>query len=394
MNKTRSLILIAALALMLVIPISAQAFGIEKSSSFLVEEGQRLEKNLYILADNIDIKGEVDGDIFCVADNIFISGTINGDLICATNNIVMRGVINGDLRAVAGKLATISGKVEKNVNILAENLNLPRLSSVGRDLLAMATQANIDGSIGRDIDANFSRVAISGHIGGDVNLDVGGKNISNPLEIKDQAYIGGSINYKAPTKKITVSDEAYVNGRIKHQLKEAGEKHKKTFGFGWFYSLVTSLIIGLIIAGFFKKRVKKIIGIMTEEARGSFGWGALLFFLVPAALIIIMITIIGIPLALLLGIFWFFFLLFTKIIAGIWIGEKILKKADWQADNLLLASVIGIIIAKLLFTILILGWVLQLAAILWVTGAFWIYFKDRKKEAKPKTKKVSKRTKK
>lgn len=380
---------LALLALIAIIPGKAQAFNIQKSSNFMVESGKKVEKNIYAFSDNVTIEGEVDGDVFCIADNLIIMGYVDGDVICLAKNINIQGEITGDLRALVGGPVSVSGKIGKNASIISQSFNLPRLSSIDKDLLVFAKNAQIDGIIGRDIDGAFSTVSISGHIGGDVNVNLDDPQVANPISIDNQAYIGGSLNYKAPSKRLSVSDEAYVNGKVNYEFKDTSLKKKPVFGFGWFYSLFSCLIIGILLSLMFKRRLNKIISRMTTDYKASLGWGTIMFFLMPAVILIIMATLIGIPLALILGFVWFLFLIASRIIVGIWIGKWILKHLKWQEDNLIIASIFGIIVAKLLFTIPVVGWLAGFLAMLWVPGAFWLYLRGEKKEKHEKHHKKS-----
>lgn len=377
MNKTRSLLLFFSFFIfLLVIPGYADAAGIE--NSVIIEKGQVIEKSIYIISQSLVIDGEVNGDVFCITQNLVITGKVNGDVLCLTNNVKLHGIVEGNARILVSNNATLNGQIKKNANIIASQISTENFSSIGGDLLARAEEAVINGNVGRNIEGSFDKVSISGHVGGNVTLDMSGSTAK--ATINDQAYVGGALNYKSAYKNIIISKEASVKGKITHDLKKPAKEKKKVFGFIWFYSLFTCLIIGLLLASLAKNKVKRITLVMSEKSSRALTRGILLFFLTPGVLVLLIVTIIGIPLAFILALLIFIAILLAKIIAGIWLGEKILKKAHWQENNLILATLIGITTAKLLFTIPFLGWLLSLVAIIFATGAIWVYFQEKKIE--------------
>ncbi len=391
MNKTRRLLLsLSVLSCLLMIPLGVSAFELKKADSLLIEEN--INDNVYALANEITVNGKIDGDLICLTKDLRIKGEITGDVICATQNASLGGTILGDLRIAAGEKAVVSGKVKGNANVLSQKFSMPRLSSVGKSLLLMADEAVVDGSVEKNVEGAVLRANIAGHIGGDVDLEMGGKEIKEPLSINKQAYIGGNVSYRSANKKINISEEAYINKSVNHEFKKIKEKEKNPFGFGWFYSLVFCLLLGLLTAWLLKKYLPEIDKKMTEKADHCFVWGALSFILAPILLFFLLLTIVGIPLALLAGFLWLLILLLSRLLAGIWIGQKILKKTKIKKNNLFLSTLIGITTLKLITTIPYIGQLLGLLATIWALGSLWLIFKEkRQKNPRSKSKRKKKK---
>lgn len=392
MNKTRKFLLfLAVVPLVMMMPFGVEAFEIRKGDSLLIGKGEVINDNVYVLANEIAVNGKINGDLVCLAKALNIKGEVAGDVICATQNAHIGGTITGDLRIAVGGKAVLSGTVENNANVLAQTVSMPDLSSVRKSLLLLTDKAVINGSVGGNLEGAASQAEVAGHITGDIDLEMGGKEIKQPLSINEQAYVGGNVNYRSFNKKISISDEAYINKSVDHEFKKAKDKNKNPFGFGWFYSLVFCLLIGLLIAWIGKKRIPAATKEMTERTSSCFAWGALLFMLAPIAFILLLLTIVGIPLALIFGFLWLLTLLTAKVLTGIWLGQKILKKTDLKKDNIFLAVVVGIIMLKLIITIPYVGQLFGLAAVIWSLGALWLILKRKtKKNQKRKVKKKKK----
>jgi len=132
----------------------------------------------------------------------------------------------------------------------------------------------------------------------------------------------------------------------------------------------------LVLISFWRGRIKDLTDVMQVKAGASIGWGIAVMFLTPVILILLLLTIIGIPLALMLLGIWLIFICVSKILTGILAGRIILEKFWKQKkDNLILAMIIGIVALWIIFSIPFVGWILFLIATWWGLGGIFIYLK-------------------
>ncbi|MCK4553560.1 hypothetical protein KAU19_01185, partial [Candidatus Parcubacteria bacterium] len=123
-------------------------------------------------------------------------------------------------------------------------------------------------------------------------------------------------------------------------------------------------------------QIKKLTDKMLDKVGPSIGWGVIVMFLTPIIAILLLITLIGMPLAFILIGVWLIALFVSKILVGILIGRELLKRFwEKKKDSLLLAMVIGIVIAWIIFSLPIIGWLLCLVAMWWGVGGIWLYFR-------------------
>jgi hypothetical protein len=197
------------------------------------------------------------------------------------------------------------------------------------------------------------------------------------LAISPEAKINGNLYYNKDTQ-VKLGDQASVAGNI-YPLETPERKDSLTSRLWSFtYFLFASFIIGLILITLSKKFVLNLNNILKGAPLASLGWGSLIFLATPAIAILLLLTIIGAPLALILITVWLLALWVGKIFTAIFIGSEIMKKITkekYSEKNLLVAMIIGIIILRVLFIIPVIGWIISLLATCLSLGAIITYLR-------------------
>lgn len=378
MKKTSLTLL--TIGLVLFLPMTVHAFSAKTGSSIYVPKGETIDGNLYAAGQNITVEGKVKGDIICAGQTINIRGSVDGDVICAGQTISVDGNIGGSLRA-AGSSIDIAGSIARNAMTFGANIITEASSTIGWDMMVGSAMAELRGKIGRDLDGGGAQTIIGGQIGRNVKLSVGENNKtqnqsnSEPvLTISKTAKIGGELNYTA-NNEATIEKGAKINGKTIHNTPKQINS-KPSYGgliMVKIISIFSALLIGLIIITLWRKHIKAIIERMLNKIAPSVGWGFALYFLTPIAAILLIITIIGIPLAAILFGFWFLAMYIAKIITAIMIGRSLLWKM--KDENLIWSMVVGVIASWIIFSIPVIGWLLALVSIWWSIGAVSMYIR-------------------
>lgn len=368
----------------------AQAFGVKAAQSLYLAPDQTVEGNYYAAGQNLTIDGAITGDLFCVGQNITINGKVGGDVICAGQAININGEVGGDVRT-AGNVVNINNKVGKNTMIFAAAAILGSKSEIGGDVLAGAAGLEARGSIAGELYGGGAGVVIDGPVGKNVSMDIScnsaGKKECGSLTIGKNAKIGGYVYYRA-SPEVKFLNEGTVVGEIKRlepkqRPVKSGTDHVGAVIVGlWFISralaLVSALILALLLVAIFKDRLSKLSEINLTKVGASFGWGAVLIFLVPIICIFAMATIIAIPIAAALAFIWLALLIIAKVTAAITIGERLFGKfsKSKKQRSMYSVAVFGVIVCYLVFAIPFLGSILSFAALIWALGGIWLYFKQ------------------
>jgi len=373
-------IIILTIAIIL-LPLTASAYSLKKGDSIYVPKDEVIEGSLYAVGSTLNIEGKVTGDVFCAGQTINISGEVAGDIFCAGQSINVSGKVGGSMR-LAGNAINFNGQVARNAITAGATIVTAASSSIGWDLLVLGNAFELRGDIGRDLYGSAGKVTVTGQVGKNLDLNFGSQNDNEkPLTITSAAKINGNVKYKSD-KDAIVETGAIVQGETIHNFPAAPAKKSNLADLGWWWgkliSIFSALVIGLVLISFWREPVLKITDLMLAKTGPSFGWGILALLLTPIIVVILLITIIGIPLSLILLALWLIAIYASKILVGILVGKSLLNNF-WpkQKDSLILAMIVGVVITYLIFALPFVGWIISLLAVLWGLGGIMLALKKQ-----------------
>ena len=156
---------------------------------------------------------------------------------------------------------------------------------------------------------------------------------------------------------------------------------------GWAGSTVLLVLLGLLVAGVLPRQTRASIRRIAGHPASSLGWGALTaFVIVPLVTVALIVTIVGI----LLAIPWALIVVpavfaFGFIAMGTFIGDRLLRAVGYRGESLLLAATVGIVATQLVRLIPYAGAII--VAAIWIIGtgaavaAFFSWRRNRKQLA-------------
>ena len=345
------------------------SFGTEfkKGENIFVSESQRIDDDLNTVANNIRIKGTVTGDLNCASQFLIQDGIVEGNINAACRNLDVSGRVDRSVRAFCQN-NNISGEIKRNLVNFSSSLNIRPGAKIGGDVTAFCGDLSMDGQIGKGLRCGAGTVVISGTVNGDVSLS------ADKITLMPTAKILGDFKYKSK-KEAKIENGAQISGETKWTKVLAKGKKKK--GFFTAKNLVIKILFlaASVVCGFFlllitKKFVRGAKEAIEKSFLKSLGLGFICLICIPIAIVILLITIIGIPVAV-ISLFAYLILFYiAKIFVGITLGGKILTgfKKDKEAP-LGWSLVIGLIIIYILTSLPYIGWIVYLVAVFIGFGA-------------------------
>ncbi len=361
----------------ILLPWNASATSWQTESTIYVGPEETIDGNLYFSSQNVVVNGNITGDLIGVAQSIEVTGRIEGDILAIAQNIDLDGEILGNARVLTNNL-TVTGLIKKNLNYVGSALFIGPEANIGWDALIASMDTDIRGKITGNLTGLVSNFNFNGTVDKNILLrtDPTQKNISN-LNIGDQAIIGGDFVYYS-TQAANISPQAKITGESFQ--RELADKQKTGLSLIWkfLYSIFSAILVGLILVNLFNKQTQSLTKLMADKPNWILLWGLGFVILLPIFLIILMVTVIGIPLALILSAGWLIVLYLAKILTAIFIGQQIIKRGLKQQKNKHVWELIfGVIITWSLFLIPLIGSYLSMLAILWGAGTVSLYLKQR-----------------
>lgn len=336
-------------------PVFAAQF--ESGNNYMLSEKQSVNGSLYAAGSNLAIDGNVNGDLFAAGSNITINGTTTQDLMAAGATINIFGIVKDDLR-VAGANINISGPVGGEALVAGAQINISSKSVIEKDFYASGATINLNGIVKGNLKGQGNDLTINGTV--EKNVEVTAEN----LKIGKDAVINGSLIYKGP-KQAVIEDGAQIKGEVKYTPQESrrDEVNKPRIlpilGIAWFFKLITSLVTGLVLYFLFRSRVQ----VLNSYALSNFGKellrGLIILIILPIAIIIVAVTLIGFPLAMIGGLLYMLFIILAGIGAGFLLGSLVFKlfSGSKEYNVTWVSALVGIILVSVLNLIPILGWI-------------------------------------
>ncbi len=299
--------------------------------------------------------GETVDGVQGVAGTIVVRGTVDGDLSGTAGTILIAesGTVTGNVQGAAGSVV-VAGTVEGDVQVGGGSFDLTETGEIGGNLDVGAGSVTVDGTVGGAVRA-----------GGDA------------VTLGPNADVGGEFRYDA--EQFTRSDDATVGGEVIQDDSLGGP----TTGFGGFgspswvgtaFGFVTSLLLGAILLLVFPRFSDGVAARVGGSPAVTLGVGLLTLVGVPILLVLVAITIVGIPFSL-AGFAAFVIALWIASVYGKYaVGVWVLSLAD--GENRWLALLLGLVGFLLLGLVPIVGGVAEFVAVLLGLGAVALGLRD------------------
>jgi len=373
-KKTAKIFLFLAL---LLIPFFAlKAAGIKTGETVYIPKEEIVSGNLYVAGQSITIDGTIGGDLIAASQAITVNGRVEGDIIALSQDITVNGEVGGNIR-IAGNTLTINGTVARNLNAFGANIVLGAESRIGWDAYIVGSNLSARGIIDGGLSGSAGQALITGKIGKNIDLKLNG-GTAQKLTVASGAIINGDINY---TSKLaaSISPGASIAGNVQQKTPEIKvNDHFWPWLWGRLFAIFAAIAVGLVMTTIGKKCIYKVISLIEEKPVKSLLPGLLITFVLPPVALVLMFTVIGIPLALILGAVWLIAIYIAKILTAILLGDLLIKKIlKKESLSLTWSLAPGVIICWLLFSIPFVGWIFGLIAIWLGLGGFWFYVTDK-----------------
>lgn len=353
---------LAAVALSFVAS-QAGAMTHRHAETVTVPAGETLHDSLVVGGEAILIDGIVDGDVIAMGERVVIKGTVKGNLISWSRRLQIDGVVEGGIYSGAQTI-DVKGTAMKNVAMFAETVDITQTAQIGGDVLAFVQDITVDGSVTRDLWAFSDAPTIGGTIGRNVRAR------TERLSLLSTAKVGGDVRARVPSAdRLRVDPGASIAGKVETELPEP--KSRKKAILLSLVSLGAALVTGLVLARFTPSLMHAPAGTIASLGL-AFGRGFLILLAVPVAVIVLCVTLVGLPVGLALAAAFIFFVYVASIVVASAIGRRIFGAAAGLNPRYALALVAGLVILAALKSLPYVGWLASVVVVPIGLGMCWL----------------------
>lgn len=288
-------------------------------------------------ADNGDYTNEpaeytYDSSHFVSGQTVSESGSVKGMLAAAGYDVNLAGV--SQYTAGAGYNVCAAGKTLNDAFLAGYNVSIDGVTA--RDLYAAGNSVTVSGVVSRSAYLAGNTVSVSGKIGGDLYIDAQNVTIADTAKINGTLHIpdSASVTASESTEKSIEWYKSEVNEQAE-SISEAVQTASTARRIGsWVVSLAGLIIVALVLlwlTPLWETVDKRYYGAPFSAYARAFGIGFGVLAGVPVAAVLLMITRVGVSLALVL-VFAYVAALFAAkaficFVLGALIWRNVLKKA-------------------------------------------------------------------
>jgi len=353
----------------------------------------------YAAGEQVTISENVNGNINVAAGKVSITSTVAGDLQVAGGEVSVSGSIRDNMRVLSGNVS-ISGRVSGTVTVAAGELHVEKTAVIGGGLLVTGGTVVIDGTINGMLKAYGSDITVNGTVNGITEIRgddvaVNGLIASNAtvtgtsFAVGETARFNGNLDYWSVQGKRDLSASVKGTATFREDLKYEQHDGVKEgaagllAGITLFSVFSAAFVIGLLLffsREFFKNAAKTL----DKQPWMSLLIGFLYVVLTPILFLVLLLTFIGIPMAVAVLAMYlislYFSTIFSSMVFARWIEMK--NKKKWNAVTIFFLSLGVFLVLKLLWVIPFLGWLVRCVLIMMGLGSLLsmkhqVYMKNR-----------------
>lgn len=353
-------VIVTALASLTVFA-SVFAFGatpafaeIRSDEAATVGASEVIDDDLFVAGETVNIDGTVNGDVYTAARHINVNGTINGDLLAAGDTLNVSGTVSQDIRFAGYHLVLRGQEVGDSVTFMGSKLSVEPDTFVAGGLLFLGQELDFLGALGRGITGAGQTFTINGSVGGTVEVG------ADSLVLGSDANVSGDVKYRSD-EEATIDPSAQVGGEVAFTRVEgssqpaANEAWKVARGIQlWMY--LSAVLTALVLLALAPKAIKNAAERVVSQPAPSIGIGFLAMLLIAPVSIILMVTLIGLPLALIMLALFVIASYLAQIVVGYGVGRLLLTQVlNMQEPNKYLTVIVGLSLYYLVGLIPVIG---------------------------------------
>lgn len=287
----------------------------------------RFGSDLFAAGGMLNLTDPVDGDAFMAAGQVAIASEVRGDLIVAGGDVSIGGSVGDDLYAAGGDVK-LDSIVSGNARVGGGDVSVGPATVVAGALSLTGARVSFDGNTHEYLQASGASVRINGEIHGDAEVR------AEELIIGPDTRIGGQLEYHGPREPI-VPEGAVIAGGLEFHETDASryfdrsgphwERHAHAAGsLLWFAGVFVAGALFVVLFPAYSTRAAEVIA---REPLKIMGLGLAILVCVPFVTLFLLISIIGIPLALLAIPLYLLLLFLGWVTTALFIAQRGLAAA-------------------------------------------------------------------
>ncbi|MEZ5542157.1 MAG: hypothetical protein R3F42_08940 [Pseudomonadota bacterium] len=334
----------------------------QEAGEVVIKRGT-IEDDLYVAGRRVEVMAAAQGDVVAAGQFVSIDQAVGGDILAAGETVAIRAQVGDDIRA-AGRAVTLSGSVAGHVVAAGETIDIAPAATIGGWAWLAGREVNMAGNVSGELKVAGQSVIVSGKVGKDVEI------MAEDIRILDGAVIEGDLVYRSNSKPV-IADGARIAGDTISKPLPYKEPEGKGAGVVILFTVLVAAIAYNLMFPVFSLGG---IDVLRRTPLKAVGVGVAVLFAAPFIILLLFITVIGALVALPLLAGYLISLLLGFLSGVIFLGDAGLRlagRADAAGKGLRAVSfAIALAVILLLQLVPVLGAMAMFALFVCGLGAF------------------------
>jgi cytoskeletal protein CcmA (bactofilin family) len=310
--------------------------------------------------------GPVDGDAFIAGAQVDLNEPVSGDALLAGGAVAIAGRVGGDLYAT-GASVLIDGPVAGNARVAGGHIEITRRGQVFGKTTLIGGRVTVLGKAGRQLTVFGEHVTLDGEVAGNVTI------ASRTLSIGPNAHITGKLTYRGSVPA-QADPAAVIDGGINYLSFDFEDETYQPVARVVAWVGVIAFTVGLFLLGMLAIILApQSTAHMSRLARGrpisSLALGLVAIVCVPIAVVLLMLTIVGIPFAFMLLLSWPMILIFGYLAGVMAVSDAVAGPSAQAKGRRIFLLAMGLGVMLLFARVPFAGWCIGMLLLVMGVGA-------------------------
>ena len=268
---------------------------------------------------SVQVMQAVEGDLIAAGGNVRVSTSVKGDAVMAGGHLDLDGDVAQGIYAAGGEVR-INGAIARNARLAGGQVELGPRGHIDGNLTVAGGDITIGGGVKGYVQAAGGRVLLDAPVGGNVVVRAG------HLTLGPNARIEGSVRYRG--SDLVRDPAAQIAGGVDvadFSRHRPGERAARGLAYGAWIWTAGLMVLAALLAGALPRISQRFAPAVALHPGLTVLLGFVALVAFPAAALVFMITIIGIPLGLLTLLAWLMLLLVGYVAAAVALGDSALN---------------------------------------------------------------------
>ena len=360
------------LLLFLANPDIASALDFRDDEDTHIGASETVSETLVCTGDVVTVDGTIDGDLFVGAERFTLRGTVTGNLYFFASEVEVAGTVEGSIIGLGERIG-LSARVDGGVILAGDRVTIADEARLGRDVTVFGEGVRIAGNFARDVTFAGDWIEVRADVARDLHILA-----ADRVELLDGARVGRDVRARLTGRyaEIEQASESIVAGEVTVAKESLIHDHylahykKPNFYLMLLVAAAGAFVFGLLIylldPRFFEAD--------PPDARGfvrSLGIGFVVLLSSPVAILLVGMTVVGIPVAV-LGLFFLISAVYTSyvIVAGL-VGQAVLAPSGPGLGSFAPSLLVGVLILGAIAALPFIGVAVRILAVLFGLGCLF-----------------------